>query len=77
MLFYRHQVNGKRHCEDTRVTAAEDSILELSGRFCLHKRHRQKLMSYESLEGFQGGVQPLVTVFRGKVSLTKKGLSSN
>lgn len=74
MLFHRHQVNGNRHCDDTNVTTAEDGILEMFGRFCLH---RQKLMSYESLEGFQGGVQPLVTVFLGKVSLTKKGLSSN
>lgn len=72
MIFCRHHVNGKRHCEDT---TAGDSILEVSGCFCLRKHHRQKLMSHNSLEGLQGGFQPLVTVFRGKVSLDKKGLS--
>lgn len=59
MLFHLYQINGKRHCNNTRIArvtqeefiTAEDGVFEMSSHACSPKHHRQQLMQYEGLEG--------------------------
>lgn len=86
MLFYRHQISGEWHCDNTRIAGVrreKSPQLKMCFGKCLglvflHKPHRRLLMMNEGLERFSlfvGGDIYRTTsnsVLRGKEALKNK-----
>lgn len=76
VLFYLHQVSGKRHCDNTRIAGVRQEksgvYWKMSSLVFLHKPHRHLLMTYERFSHFVEGDFNHVSVLRGKEALKNR-----